>query len=203
MDFDEALSKAAHKAAQATNRAMRKYAAGLVTDEDDLTGVLVGNLDSDLTGVISGLKWSTSILRHRAGVAAEEKAIGADLVIHVTLRTRKRRYSKGVLIQAKRFDPGGLMSTSEQADLIKQCDKMLAVTPSAFVFDYARGHMRCGSATRISGSSERDLYSDCNWTSYRFFLELFRCPVGDPKLTSARVRDLPVPTALEVQASGD
>jgi hypothetical protein len=43
----------------------------------------------------------------------------------------------------------------------------------------------------------------CNWTSYRFFLELFRSPIGDPNLTSALVRDLPVPTVIALKGSGD
>ena len=43
----------------------------------------------------------------------------------------------------------------------------------------------------------------CEWTSYQFVLELFRCPIGDPKITSARVDDLPVPFALNLAFSGE
>ena len=203
VDFEETIRQAAKRADRAVNRAMTKYAHSLVTDEDDLTGILVGNLDSELDGQIGGLTWSTSIVRHRKGVAAEERAIGADLVIYVSFQTSQRIYSKGVLIQAKRVEPGTPMDNTPHQELVEQCRKMLTVTPSAFVFDYARGSMRCAAASRIAGTTNRVLYEECNWTSYRFFLELFRCPIGDPRLTSARVRDLPVPIVLEIKATGD
>jgi hypothetical protein len=203
MEFEDSIRKAASRADRAVNRAMEKYRRGEVTDEDDLTGVLVGNLDTELDGLIGDLRWSTAILRHRRGVASEERAIGADIVIHVNFETRARKYSKGVLVQAKRVEPGQELSGSGHAELVSQCNDMLRVTPASFVFDYAKGSMRCGPASRIAGTSNRNLYNECIWTSYRFFLELFRCPVGDPRLTSALVRELPVPTVVKIDASGD
>lgn len=207
LGFDEEMRAAAHLADNAVARAMRKYRDGLVTDEDDLTGVLIGNLDTEFserrsTGT-GGVQWSSSILRHRRGRAAEEKRIGADMIIHVSLETPIQTYSKAVLIQAKRHDPGSTMNVRERTDLIRQCKKMLAVTPSSFVFDYTTSGMRCASATKIAGSSNPDLHAACNWTSYRFFLELFRCPVGDSNITSAKAADLPVPIVLELKGEGE
>jgi hypothetical protein len=166
--FEEAMREAALVAERAVNTVMRKYKIGRVKHEDDLTGVLVGALDSALDGTIGGLEWDSSILTHRRGKGGEEKKYGGDLLIHV-----------------------------------QQCDRMLDVTAAAFVFDYARGGMRCGPATRIAGTGRRDLYSVCGWTSYRFFLELFRCPVGDPRITSAAVDELPVRFGLNVTAVGE
>ncbi len=94
---------------------MTKYSHGLATDEDDLTGVLVGNLDSELEGQIGGLTWSTSIVRHRKGVAAEERAIGADLVIHVSFQTPERKYSKGVAARQFRWDGASVRMESATA----------------------------------------------------------------------------------------
>jgi hypothetical protein len=199
--FEETMREAARRADGAVNRAMGKYDRRLVTDEDDLTGVLIGQLDAALEGQIGDLTWSTSIVRHRRGGAAEEIAIGADLIIHVSFKTPQRKYAKGVLVQAKRVEPATPMGAQEHKELIQQCNKMLNVTPAAFVFDYARGSMRCASASRIAGTTNRILYEECSWTCYRFFLELFRCPIGDPRLTSARVRELPVPTVLEITAT--
>lgn len=203
MSLENSLRAAAKSAEKAVNRAMLKYEQGLVTDEDDLTGVLVGSLDAALEGDIEGLHWSSSILRHRKGVAAEEKRIGADMLIHVSLNTPLQTYSKGVLIQAKRREPGELMTEAQHDDLHEQCKTMLRHTPSAFVFDYARGAMRTASASKISGSANLDLWSACNWTSYRFFWELFRSPIGDPRIDSAQVSELPVPTVLALSALGD
>jgi hypothetical protein len=203
MTFEEMTHDAAHVADEAVTAAMNKYKHGGVIDEDDLTGVVVGQLDSALTGRIGGLNWETTIVRHRRGIAAEESRIGADLVIHVSLDTPTQSYSKGVLIQAKRVEPDDQMTLHEHTTLRQQCERMLDITPEAFVFDYAKGAMRAGSATRIVGSRRLDLFHVCGWTSYRFFLELFRCPVGDPKITSAQVADLPVPYALKISATGE
>lgn len=202
MGFDEAMRLAAKEADNAVGRAMRKYRTGHVTDEDDLTGVLIGNLDTTFREPIGGLQWSSSILRHRAGPAAEEQEIGADMIIHVRLRTPIQKYSKAVLVQAKRQEPGALMSNAAHNDLKDQCRKMLKVSPASFVFDYAKGKMRCGSASKIGGSQNRNLYEACTWTSYRFFLELFRSPIGDTNLRSALVKDLPVPIVLKLSAEG-
>ncbi|WP_343503681.1 hypothetical protein [Alloyangia pacifica] len=207
MGFEEAMRAASHAADRAVKRAMDKYRHGLVVDEDDLTGVLVGSLDAEFSAPapksFGGLQWSSSILRHRSGVAAEENRIGADMVIHVKVDTPVQTYSKAVLVQAKRQARGVNMSAAAHKELVGQCNKMLQVTPAAFVFDYTTGGVRCASATKIAGSRNRDLYAACNLTAYRFFLELFRCPLGDPRITSAKVANLPVPHVLMLEGEGD
>jgi len=199
--FDQATREAALKAKQAVRDTMKKFADRYVKHEDDLTGVLVGQLDAALTGKIGGLTWESSILTHRRN--GEEKRYGADLLIHVKMKTPSHEYSKGVLIQAKALDRGERMSTADHMRMVDQCKDMLMITPAAFVFDYAGRGMRCGAATRIAGGAERELFKECGWTAYRFFLELFRCPVGDPRIKSAAVNELPVRRELHLQASGE
>ena len=202
MTFDEAVTAAAHAANEAVNDAMTDYRAEQVTDEDDLTSYLLGNLRNAFRGKVGGLTWRSSVLRHRSGIAAEEKRVGADMLFHVSLSTNTQTYSKGVLIQAKRMEPGAYMTTKDHAELVDQCERMLRYSPSSFVFDYAEGSMRCASATKIAGSLNRNLYDACDWTSYRFFLELFRCPIGDIKIQSPLVRKLRVPVALTIKGTG-
>lgn len=201
MTFDNSIKDAARRASRATHRAMAKYREGLVTDEDDITGVLVGQLDGALEGEIGDLKWSTSIMRHRKGTAGQEKLTGADILIHVSLKTDERRFSKGVLVQAKRVEPAAKLDRRQHAELTAQCNRMLAITPSAFVFDYTHRGVRCGSASRIAGASNPNIHDDCVWTAYRFFLELFRCPVGDPRITSARAEELVIPNVVKFSAT--
>jgi hypothetical protein len=129
-------------------------------------------------------------MRHRRGAAAEEKRTGADMLFHVTVNTNSKSFSKGVLIQAKRSRASGRIDEYER--LKEQCDDMLNITPAAFVFDYGPNEVRCGSALKIAGSTGPNLRRECIWTSYRFFLEFFRCPVGDRAITSARFDDLVV-----------
>ena len=109
-----------------------------------------------------------------------------------------------MLIQAKKAELTDYWSQQSRTDLIDQCNKMLNVTASSFVFNYGKNGIRCGAATRVAGArGPTSLRYLCGWTAYRFFLELFRCPIGDPKITSARIDDLPVPFALQLSFSGD
>ena len=193
MEFSEAMAEAAKVADSAVHETMMQHRHGRITDEDDITPDLLATLRVRLTGQISGLRWASSVVRHRSGIAAEEAWTGADLLISVTLRTPTESYAKGVLVQAKRVGPGATMSQAGLVGLKDQCAKMLAISPAAFVFDYSPYGMRVGSATRIAGTSDRRLHDVCGWTPYRFFLELFRCPIGDPRLTTALVADLPLP----------
>lgn len=201
MDFNEAMAAAARLAASAVDETMGLHRARRVVDEDDITPYLLATLQIRLTGQIGGLTWAASVVRHRRGVAAEEARTGADMVISVNLVTPTEKYSKGVLVQAKRVGPNGMLAARQLLELNTQCEKMLAISPASFVFDYSPHGMRVGSASRIAGTSNKRLYSVCGWTPYRFFLELFRCPVGDPRLASALVADLPLP-CLEITAEG-
>lgn len=203
MTFEEAMREAAKAADQAVTFAMRKYRRGGAVDEPEITGVLVGELDAALRGEIGGLKWESTIVRNGSGTAAEEKRTGADLLIHVSLETPTETYSKGVLVQAKRAEPDQELSAGELARLQTQCSTMIGHTASAWVFSYARNSMRCGPATRFTASTDGRIHRRCTWTSYRFFLELFRCPVGDPKIASAEVKALPVPNVIQLRAHGE
>lgn len=197
--LEEAFREAAHAADRAVSAAMEKYADGLVTDEDDITGALIGRLDAAFDDRIGGVSWSSSILRHRKGVAAQEKKAGADMLIHVAIKTPQLTYSKGVLIQSKRIDDGAAMTAAGHKELVDQCDKMLNITPASFVFNYTKSEMRCASANRIAGASNRILNNSCNLTSYRFFLELFRCTTGDRNITSAKFDDLKIPQGIAIK----
>jgi hypothetical protein len=208
MDFEDDLRDAAKRADRGVRRAMSKIRYDRI-DEDDLTGVLAGNLEAELDGVIGRLKWSTHIMRHRRGTAAEERLFGADILIHVSFETSVLIYSKGTFIQAKKQERHEPISPREWERLTIQCKTMLTYTPAAFVFNYASTGMRCGSALAISGSSGHDLWEQCPWTSYPFFLELFRCPIGDERISSANVQRLsklpedaaPVPTIIELSVT--
>lgn len=202
MTFDEAMREAARKADIAANAAMTKYAIDDVTDEPEITGVFIGQLDAVFDNEqFGGLTWRSKIVRNGKGSAAEEKRTGADLLIHIKVSTPAMTYSKGVLIQAKRAEPNEYITNISR--LQSQCLTMLSHTAASFVFVYAKGSMRCGSATRFSGTRDARIYRQATWRSYRFFLELFRCPIGDPNITSSRVSDLPVPKIIQLTGRGD
>ena len=200
MEFEEAVTAAAHAADRAVRAAMLDYQSGFHQQEDAITGVMLGRIVSGIEALDTpGFRWTASILTNK-GAGAEEKTFGADILIHVQMNTPTDNYSKGVLVQVKRLEPGKKLALADHQDLVEQCDRMLGHSSAAFVFDYARRGMRCGSAARVRGSSRRDLYDICNWTPFRFFLELFRCPIGDPKFTSAKASDIPIRSVLKIAA---
>jgi hypothetical protein len=186
MTFEEMAKAAAREAEDAVDSSMQKLATRAIVDEEDLTPFLLGRLEAKFDGEqIGGLTWTGRIMRHHRGIAAEEKATGADFVIHVELDTPGYSYSKGVFVQAKRVQPQQLLPNQKFRDLKSQCNKMLAHTAASYVFAYSTASMACGSASKISGCQNRRIHDECSWTSYRFFWELFRCSIGDPKIHSA------------------
>eukprot|EP01037_Dinobryon_pediforme_P038134 gene38134-45976_t len=154
-EFDQAMSQAAYVAADASWHAMQEMASGRAYDEDDATGELVGELNAALRGSIGSIVWKAKILRHRQGIAGEEKKFGADMLFHLSYQDAERKFSKGTLIQAKKVEPGELMAPAEHTRLIKQCNTMLEHTPSSYVFDYTSGGVRVSSANKVSGLVSR------------------------------------------------
>ena len=189
MKFEDAMRKVARRAERASRLGMDKLKAGRIKHEDDLTPALAMAIESAVNGYkAGGVTWDASVLTHRR--SGEEGIYGADLLIHVTLDTPQYGYSKGVLVQAKRIGPGVAMSPKPHAELVGQCNTMLSHSAASFVFAYDPRGLRAGSATKIAGAADRTLYDQCSWTAYRFFLELFRCPIGDRTIKSADVADL-------------
>lgn len=203
MNFRDATREAALRASAATLAVMRRYAHGNYTDEDDISPALIERLHMELDEKVGGLRWQGSIMRHRAGVANEEGRTGADMAIFFELDTPTHKFKKGLLIQAKRTEPDQFLTASALQALRHQCDKMLAITPSSFIFNYAREGLRTAPASKISGCNNLKLYDECDWTAYRFFFEFFRSPIGDPRFKSSLARDLPVPIVLELYATGE
>jgi len=201
-NFDAAMKEAAHVAAKATKAAMREMAKGNVTDEDDVTGVLIGELNAVLRGNIDGFKWSAKILRHRKGIAAEEKTVGADILLHISTRGIGREYDKGVLIQSKKLNRGELLSRSELERLQEQCEDMLSHSPASFVFDYSASEVRATSANKIRKTDARDLYANCELTAFRFFFDFFRCTTGDRDVNVGMVENIMAALGRDIKEGG-
>lgn len=202
MSFETVMREAAHQAADIADRIMGDLGSGYIKHEDDLSGALVGAFREGFQKLrTEGITWNASVLTHRR--SGEEKKFGADILLHLELDTPRQKYSKGVLVQSKRTGPDKDMSTAAYKELKAQCDKMLGYSSDSFVFAYDPAGMRCGSANRIVGATDRNIYDQCSWTAYRFFLELFRCPTGDRRITSARVKDLQPRHLIKLTGKGD
>jgi hypothetical protein len=201
--YTEQFREVANVADRAATLTIAGYRDQTLPYETNITDGLALSLRTALHGQIGGLDWSAHVMKSARGAAAEESETGADLLIHVAFSSPEVSYSKGVLIQAKRVEPRRLMQTEAHRELVAQCRKMLSITAASFVFDYTLQGVRCGAASVIMDSNNRSLYDLCIWTPHRFFFELFRCHIGDPSITSARAKDLPVPNKLFLEARGE
>jgi hypothetical protein len=192
MTLTELAKRAAGRANAAATEVIGAYAAGMYPREEDVTAAFISLLGHNFDNRrFAKFRWSARILNRGRGVADEEGTVGADMLVHLALETPTVRYSKGVLIQAKRKGNGVALTRPEHDGLVQQCGAMLAVTPCAYVVNYTKEAMRFTSAHVVQASPERVLSNLTVWKSHRFFLELFRCPIGDPKITSAKYDDLP------------
>lgn len=192
MTLQELANRAAGRANDAAAEVIADYANGVYPREEDITAALLSQLAHNFRGRhFAGFQWSASVLNRGAGTANEEGRVGADMLIHVALKTPSVSYSKGVLVQAKRKEAGVALKTAEHAALVGQCGEMLRITPCSYVVNYTKQGMRFTSAHVVQSSADRVLSHLTVWKSHRFFLELFRCPIGDPKITSSKFADLP------------
>lgn len=196
VDYENDFRKAARRAERGLKRAIGSLYSGLVKREDDLSGVLKGNLDAELEGKIGRLTWECAIVDHSSGKSAEEKQYGADILIHVRFDGQDLTYDKGVLVQAKKLEVGTLIGISDLLNLRGQCEKMLNYSEESFVWVYSSMGMRCDAAQHVANpggrglTKQRDLNDQAPLTSQKFFFDLFRCQIGDEEIVSPYPADL-------------
>jgi hypothetical protein len=188
VNYDKDFRKAARRAEKGLRRAIHSLYTGLVKREDDLSGVLKGNLDAELQGTIRRLTWECAILDHSSGKSALETKYGADILIHVRFDGQDLEYDKGVLIQAKKLEVATLIEIRELRRLREQCETMLNYSDDSFVWIYSSMGMRCDTAQHVLDPAgrglidQRDLNDQAPFTSQDFFFDLFRCEHGDHEI---------------------
>src|SRR5262245_27415390 len=115
-----------------------------VGDEDDISSQLCGRLKQATDGFVdsAGRRYQKVRIkaRHMTSRAsgAEERRIGADIVMVLDVDLPDQRLTKGLLVQAKVLPEGQVMAPRAWEDLKRQCQRMLTRTPSAFVFMYGK-----------------------------------------------------------------
>lgn len=199
-----AVRRIAGLIAEAAERAMDAYRKERVTDEPHVTDRLMGAIEESVSNqVTSGvllpfgggfrmpLRWEAKTLRASSGAAAEEKRHGADILGVLTVELRDFKTSKGFLAQAKRAEPGKPLGRSEWHRLQDQCDKMLAVTPDAFLLVYSKQRgarfISANSVVSYAGDDAFDLY---DMSVRTFFEKHLQCFIGDRRLDSPEIATL-------------
>ncbi|MCS3895148.1 hypothetical protein M2171_004281 [Bradyrhizobium japonicum USDA 38] len=202
----------------ALNATAGDIAAGDVAGEEDFTGQMLGRCKERLGSLTDhSIRWQTvaTITEEKDGPprpsvrfsarqttskggASEEWWSGADLLMALDIRTKDYEVRKGVLVQAKRLEPGTRLTKKVADDLRGQCRDMLNLTPSSFVFLYAKSGVTTLSASVVEASQRRDLHALEQWQNSTgvFFVDFLKCWVGDPRLAATDRQTLAVLRAL-------
>ena len=130
-----------------------------------------------------GILWRARSLHPGPGRKAEEKHYGADFFGVLDIKLRDYETNKGFMVQAKRAEPGKRFSRKEWGRLLLQCDKMLRITPAAFVFVYSRmAGIRVIPANSIVGCTDQVPLNLYNRGVQTFFEDHLKSFIGDRRL---------------------
>ena len=185
---------------------MEGYRRHRFIDEPHITDRLMGAIETKINGMTRAhlamplpfgggvrmpLQWQAMTLRAGPASAAHEQRFGADILGVLTIRTRDYRNPKGFLAQAKRAEPGASFNSREWRRLRRQCEKMLTVTPDAFVIAYSRSRgVRFFSAQAVSSFEGRDLFKLYDLSVRSFFERHLQSFIGDRRLDKPEIETL-------------
>jgi hypothetical protein len=210
----EDIMLAANELSTATDATTRDLAHGDVAGEEDFTGQLIGRCKQKLEDLkMPHARWGVAAILTEAddgparpsvrlsarqtqskGGGSEESWSGADLLMVLEITAPDYEVRKGVLIQAKRLEPGKKLPTRIARDLRSQCKDMLDLTPASFVFVYSKTGVMTLSATTVEASERRDLHELEQWPNSTavFFTDFMKCWTGDPRLAATDRESLAV-----------
>lgn len=173
----------------AAKRTAQSFAERTVNQEPHFTDRLLSRIE-DAVNATAGTRarWTARTLTDR-GPGAEESLVGADFHGSFEVFSGQLRVGKGFLAQAKMLAQSASLSASEHSRLQEQCERMLAHSPDAFVFLYSESGVRVVSATVVNAASERTLDELGTKQIGEFFLDHFKCFIGDPRLRHPTIVD--------------
>ena len=207
----------AREISAAADGALGAYRAGRVEEEPQITDRIIGAIEDRIGRKRAGddgpysvrgrINWTARSLRTGAGIAAEEKRHGADLMGVLDIDIPDYQVIKGFLSQAKRAEPGSRLRNQDWDRLRSQCEKMLLRTPASFVWVYSKSAgIRIFSANAVLALKSRDIFELYSQSVSRFFESHIECFIGDGRLNSTDIEtldalaELPVKRVLELSA---
>jgi hypothetical protein len=167
--------------------------AGLVEQEPHLTDRLLGRIMQSVNGYKSkGVTWRAKTLTDH-GQGTQEKQYGADFVGVLDIDLPEFKVTKGFLAQAKLLR-GHVMKKSEFGRLVGQCEQMLNLSPTAFVFHESTDGIRVIPAIAVVGASRAEIAFDPDAVYSRklsrFYEEHLECFIGDREINDANDQTL-------------
>jgi hypothetical protein len=187
LTYYHAVRDVASQISSAINHSVRALQQGRVEQEPAMTDRMLGAIEQSLEGFRTrGIRWGAKTLTDR-GKGSQESRYGADFMGVLNVSLPDYAVSKGFLAQAKMLRGGSVDGLDE---LKRQCERMLNLSPDAFVFLYDIKGVRVVSAISViaTNSDPTFLYSR---SAKRFFEEHLQCFIGDRAIQS------PTPQALE------
>lgn len=183
----------------AAGRTIDAYNAHEIADEENLSGRLIGAIQTELDHLdIGGVTWHTI-----STVRGQERRIGADFISILDIDLDHFRVQKGVMIQAKRIGTDGRLISGGMDRLLHQCAAMLNVTSESYVMLYHPNGIGVVPALSVmswtGGRSFWDLYV---WSLRRFYEAHAESFIGDARLRfkDFQAGEYPARQALVLQA---
>ena len=162
-----------------------------IEHEPSITDRLLANIEYGLDGQeIAGVLWEAKTLTS-IGKRSQEVRHGADFLAVLNLNLPGYRVSKGFLAQAKRLEPGQIISSQDYSDLVDQCQTMLNRSPVSYVFIYSKqSGIRVVSAVDILSADQCNPLTLETWTLREFFEAHIQCFIGDFRVRAAHAYEL-------------
>jgi hypothetical protein len=176
--------------AEAADDIIDAYRERRIVYEPSITERLFGAIETKVNGLMtpaSGfhlplgggirlpIRWEAMSVLAGSRSSAHEQRFGADILGVLTM--------EGFVAQAKRSEPRSRFSTSEWSRLRDQCEKMLRLTPDAFVVIYSlsRG-VRFFSAQDVYAFAGRNIFDLYDIGVRSFFEKHLQSFIGDRRL---------------------
>ena len=203
--FNAAFESASRRINSMSRKTRDDMLARRLPDEPDVTSALVTRLRDAFDGYQkAGIKWSAKILSSH-GPGAEESVFGADFLGVLQIDFPDFRIRKGFLAHAKKQDEGKKLSTDDWKRLREQCEKMMNVSNTSFVFIYSQnGFFVVPAISVLACGGPEDLHTLHPMKIHQFYRQHFYCFVGDYDIRSSSqsaLRELGCRRGLELIAT--
>jgi hypothetical protein len=190
--FDDAIDGVVRRVGYDASSLCRRIES--IADEDDFTSRLAQNIERSLDDRLIGGVYFTAFTKKLTwrGPKAEERALGADLMLVLRMKADAFDVSKGYLVQAK-MNAGSLseISVDEPQRLSNQIDAMLKVTSDSYVWAYSDEGIAVARAGSFQAALSARLEKEFEPLAFTtFFRAALRSHTGDYKFKARSPTDL-------------
>lgn len=210
----ELAAELANTLSKAAENVAKDIVSEDVGDEDDISSQLCGRLKQAADNFVDSVGRQYPNVRIKArhmtsrASGSEERRIGADIVVVLDVDLPDQRLTKGLLIQAKVLPQGRIMAPRAWEGLKSQCQRMLARTPSAFVFMYGKSSIIPFSASALECVERTKLWDSSTYPLHWVFHDFLVSWIGDRRIAATdrlglawMMLEFGIPNAFIVQVS--